>query len=110
MYVFTKPKATPLKWKEQVRSEERTKRVGKVKEFGVLEHELRTEVYLDFFTQLPRRGGPMIDNVLCITTGRKCLIAAVVSGIHSGFRYWLLYVESPAFGTWKSNGNALHCR
>jgi hypothetical protein len=74
--LFTKPEASALKWKDTVRSEERFKRVGQVKEYGYLDHELRMEVYLDFFRQVPRQETDEVPDVLCIAAGRKCLIAA----------------------------------
>jgi hypothetical protein len=78
--------ATPweaLDWPLLVRSPERSKKFGLVREYQLHRDELRMEVYLDFVQLLPKENpgrdsvGPR--SVLCITAGRKCMIAATVS-------------------------------
>lgn len=82
LFVMHRPKASPLVWQEQVRSAERYRKVGSVREYGIYDFELRMEVYMDFISQLPRLKEGM-ENVMCITAGRKCMIAAFVSFEHS---------------------------
>jgi hypothetical protein len=79
--VFSKSGCQHLAWKEDLRSDEKFKKIGSVREYPSHEDELRMEVYLDFIEQLPRT--PEVDSpplkVICIAAGRKAMIAAVVS-------------------------------
>ena len=78
--LFTKMGIEPLRWKELIRSDELYKKVGYVREFGVHDDELRMEVYMDYISQLPllKEGNAATESILCVTAGRKCMVAAVV--------------------------------
>lgn len=78
--LFTRKDTEPLKWGELLRSEERYKRVGYVREYGIHDDELRMEVYMDYISQLSlsNEGEEAIKSILCVAAGRKCMIAAVV--------------------------------
>ena len=81
LLLFSHSKAKTLKWKDQVQSKERYKKVGQVKEFSIHDNELRMEVYMDYLRQVQHVehvDNQRIMNVLCITTGRKCMTAALV--------------------------------
>jgi hypothetical protein len=72
--------ANAINWKNEVRASESTKRVGSVREVDLLDDELRMEVYMHFFMQLPHIDHETKDRrtVLCVAVGLKCMIAAMV--------------------------------
>lgn len=72
------PKTSSFVWPILVSSAERYKKVGRVREYGIFDYELRMEVYMDFISKLPKKDEG-IEYVLCIAAGRKCIIAAYVS-------------------------------
>jgi hypothetical protein len=77
IFILHSPKNTVL-WPDLVRSAERYKKAGKVREYGIFDYELRMELYLDFMSKLPwKQDGENYVN--CIAAGRKCMIAAYVS-------------------------------
>jgi hypothetical protein len=73
-------------WPAGIRAAERSKKIGSVKEYHLRNSELRMEVYMDYVGLLPKvvRGDFFgYPTILCITTGRKCMIAATVSILYS---------------------------
>ena len=81
VFVLQNPMYPSMDWGKQVVCEEREKKIGEVREFHILEHELRMEVYLNFILKIKFLLGPLTPHgdILCVTAGRKPMIASVVS-------------------------------
>ena len=80
IFKLAKEGRPPLLSKKQVAMDETSRKFGEVREYGVYEHELRMEIYLNYLSQLSaiQADSNGARDVLCITVGRKAMIAAVV--------------------------------
>lgn len=84
IFLFGKNSSQPFYLDEEIVSKEKHKKVGKVWEFvlKLYNFELRMEGYLNFVNQDHVQDLHEVPNFLYITSGRKPMIAVVVSHPH----------------------------